>query len=68
MSENVPVYNGNKYEILPDDSKVIHGVLVYRIRAKKTFATRVGIVDEGDLGGYVEYGNILHDSGDGKGC
>lgn len=68
MSENVPVYNGSKYEILPDDSKVIHGVRVYRIRAKKTFATRVGIVNEGDLGGYVEYGNTLHDSGDSKEC
>lgn len=68
MSENVPVYNGNKYEILLDDSKVIHGVRVYRIRAKKTFTTRLGIVNEGDLGGYVEYGNILHDSGDNKEC
>jgi hypothetical protein len=68
MSENVPVYNGSKYEILPDDSKVIHGVRVYRIRAKKTFTTRLGIVNEGDLGGYVEHGNNLHDSGDSKEC
>ena len=68
MSETVPVYNGSKYEILPDDSKVVNGVRVYRIRAKKTFTTREGIVNEGDLGGYVEYGNILHDSGDNSEC
>lgn len=64
----MPVRDGAKYEILSDDSKIIHGVPVYRIRAKKTFTTRVGIVNEGDLGGYVENGNILLDSSFNKEC
>lgn len=60
--------DGGKYEILKEDSKVVNGVRVYRIRAKKTFTTRAGIVNEGDLGGYVEYDGILHNSSDGKEC
>lgn len=68
MSENIPVHCGGRYEILTNDSKVIHGVRVYRIRATKSFTTGLEIVHEGDLGGYVENGNILLDSSFNKEC
>jgi len=47
-----------KYEILKDQSIVIHGKILYRIRALRDF----GNVKKGDIGGYVQgEHNLSHD-------
>ncbi|HFI0151212.1 TPA: hypothetical protein ACGO3A_001513 [Streptococcus suis] len=41
---------GKKYELLKDDTVVIFGRTLFRIRAVKDFA----IIKQGELGGYIE--------------
>ncbi len=48
-----------KFE-LTTESKVVRGVTLYRIRALQSFAE----VHKGDLGGWLQYGNNLDQSGE----
>ena len=42
-----------KFEFKTNDSKVVDGVTVYRIRATETFETPYKTVKKGELGGYI---------------
>lgn len=44
-----------KYELLKDDTKIMSGRTLYRIKALREF----GNVEKGDLGGYIESKNNL---------
>ncbi|WP_164683489.1 hypothetical protein [Streptococcus hyointestinalis] len=44
-----------KYELLKDDTKIMSGRTLYRIKALRDF----GNVEKGDLGGYIESENNL---------
>ena len=44
-----------KYELLKDDTKIMSGRTLYRIKALREF----GNVEKGDLGGYIESENNL---------
>ena len=48
-----------KYELLKDDSIVIDGFTLYRIRAVKDFF----VVKAGELGGYIEHEGCLSHEG-----
>lgn len=50
----------NKFKILKDDYKLVHGTTAYRIQALKDF----GDVKEGDLGGYINHRSNLAMYGD----
>lgn len=44
-----------KYELLKDDTKIMSGRTLYRIKALRDF----GNIEKGDLGGYIESENNL---------
>ena len=50
-----------KYELLKDDTIVINGTKLYRVRALKSF----GNVKKGDIGGYIESSDNLSIHGEG---
>lgn len=49
-----------KYELLTDDTKIMFGRTLYRIKALRDF----GNVEKGDLGGYIESEDNLSHNGD----
>ena len=50
----------NKYELLKNDTKIVNGITLFRIKAKISFSNII----IGELGGYVEKESCLSVSGD----